>query len=481
MGRRALRRVPPAFEVVMNQPRDSFSERYKELYDHFPGFAYRTRVVEYERGVSYLCRQEVVSEGSFDIFGLSPQAMYGFNAIEKNTHPEDIAYVRKATQEALDSGRTATLIYRVLHVTTKQIKWVREEQRCICDEEGRPTHLEGFLIDVSREKLYEIQLEEENRRLRRKQDEAEDRLEGMLGRSEAMHALFQCLRRASPGESSVILYGETGSGKDIAARTVHQLSGRKGPFVPVNCGAIPENLLESEFFGHVKGAFSGAVTGREGYLAAADGGTLFLDEVGELPVHLQVKLLRAIENKSFTPVGSSRVCTSDFRLICATNRDLSAFVREGRMRSDFYYRIHVLTIGIPPLRDRREDLLLLSEEYLRKRGVSWTISPLVQKRMMAYDWPGNIRELYNFLDRCIAFGSEAAQSLISVYEERDGGEKLDETLDEAVARTERSVIGRCLKELDWNVGRTALRLGVSRSTLQRKMREYGFVRPGSAR
>ena len=292
-----------------------------------------------------------------------------------------------------------------------------------------------------------------------------------------MQALFQCLRRAAPGDSSIILYGETGSGKDIAARTVHQLSGRKGAFVPVNCSAIPENLLESEFFGHVKGAFSGAVAGHEGYLAAAEGGTLFLDEIGELPLHLQVKLLRALENKSFTPVGASRPCTSDFRLICATNRDLSALVREGSMRSDFYYRIHVLTIGIPPLRDRRDDLLLLAEEYLRKRGVNWSISPMVRERMMAYDWPGNIRELYNFLDRHIAFGSEAAKTLIPMQEDEDACLPQDLTLDEVVALTEKRFIGSRLKDHGWNIGRTAARLGVSRSTLQRKMREHGLARP----
>ena len=465
----------------MNQTMESFYKIYKELYDHFPGFAYRTKVVEYERGRKYLCRQEVVSGGSFDIFGLSPEDMYGFNSIERNTLPEDIEHVHKTTLKALDSGKSTTLFYRVLHVATKQIKWVREEQRVIRDENGRPTHIEGFLIDVSREKLYEQQLEEENRRLRGKQDEHGDRLEGMLGRSEAMHALFECLRRAAPGDSSIILYGETGTGKDIAARTVHQLSGRTGAFVPVNCGAIPENLLESEFFGHVRGAFSGAITGHEGYLAAADGGTLFLDEVGELPLHLQVKLLRALENKSFTPLGSSRPCTSKFRLICATNRDLNALVREGRMRSDFYYRIHVLTIGIPPLRDRREDLSLLAEEYLRRRGVSWTISPMVRERMLAYDWPGNIRELYNFLDRCIAFGSEAAKSLISEQDKGDDSEFMDVTLDEAVARTEKRLIDCCLRDQQWNIGRTALKLGVSRSTLQRKMREHGLARPEGRR
>lgn len=459
--------------------KDSIYKLYKELYDHFPGFAYRTRIVRYEPGKNYLCRQEVVSEGSFDIFGLAPESMYGSDAIERNTVPEDIEYVRRSTQEALDSGRMMTLFYRVIHVSSREIKWVREQQRPVYDEAGRPTHLEGFLIDVSREKQYELQLEEENRRLRQRDAGEEDRLEDMLGRSEAMHALFQRLRLAAPTDSSIVLYGETGSGKDIAARTVHQLSGRKGPYVAVNCGAIPENLLESEFFGHVKGAFSGAVSNHAGYLVAADGGTLFLDEVGELPLHLQVKLLRALENKSFTPVGSNRSKTSDFRLVCATNRDLNAFVREGRMRSDFYYRIHVLTIGIPPLRERKEDLPLLAAAYLKKRGVNWTIPPMVSQKMAQYPWPGNIRELYNFLDRCIAFGSEAARGLVLADEQESQNDEscLPLSLEEAVGRTEKRVISLCLKACDWNVGRCAEKLKISRSTLQRKMKEHGLTRP----
>ena len=165
-----------------------------------------------------------------------------------------------------------------------------------------------------------------------------------------------------------LICGETGSGKDMAARAIHALSGKKGAYVPVNCGAIPETLMESEFFGHVKGAFTGASLNKEGYIAAANGGTLFLDEIGELPPQLQVKLLRSLENKTYTPVGSHTPRPSSFRLIAATNQDLSQLVREKRMRADFYYRVHVLSITIPPLRERPGDIPLLTAAWQEKRG-----------------------------------------------------------------------------------------------------------------
>ena len=465
----------------MSQTMESFYKIYKELYDHFPGFAYRTKVVEYERGRKYLCRQEVVSGGSFDIFGLSPEDMYGFNSIERNTLPEDIEHVHKTTLKALDSGKSTTLFYRVLHVATKQIKWVREEQRVIRDENGRPTHIEGFLIDVSREKLYEQQLEEENRRLRGKQDEHGDRLEGMLGRSEAMHALFECLRRAAPGDSSIILYGETGTGKDIAARTVHQLSGRTGAFVPVNCGAIPENLLESEFFGHVRGAFSGAITGHEGYLAAADGGTLFLDEIGELPLEAQGVLLRVLEEGRFMRVGGTEEIETDVRLITATNRNLPALVREGKFREDLFMRLNVVPLRIPPLRERPEDIGAIADNWwfnhFRKH-----LSDGQKSALEAYTYPGNVRELLNILERAIVFREDDFAKLIAEHQELSGdlsaggagsvsakgkeaqdSADIPDDLDDAIRRH----VHRVFEKYARNVSKAATALNITRTTLRK--------------
>ena len=203
----------------------------------------------------------------------------------------------------------------------------------------------------------------------------------MVGQSEPMRQLYSQILRAAETDSNVIIYGETGCGKDLVARSIHEYSGRKGNYVPVNCGAIPEQLLESEFFGHVKGAFSGAHANKDGYIGAAHGGTLFLDEIGELPLHLQVKLLRAIENKMYTPVGDNKPRKSSFRLIAATNQDLARMVREKKMRSDFYYRVHVLSITLPPLRERQGDIPLLVDAWMERRKCFWCC-----RGMCAWPW-----------------------------------------------------------------------------------------------
>jgi sigma-54 dependent transcriptional regulator, flagellar regulatory protein len=209
----------------------------------------------------------------------------------------------------------------------------------------------------------------------------------------------RCARIAA-SEATVLVLGETGTGKEVLARLVHQNSPRcDGPFVPVNCGAIPEALLESELFGHLKGAFTGAVSNRRGRLALAEGGTLFLDEIGELPLSLQVKLLRVLQDRSYEPIGSAQSVPANFRLVTATNRELKAEVEAGRFRQDLYYRLLVCPITLPPLRDRRGDIVPLFFHFWKARGEHRAVEPAALEILGAYDWPGNVRELENLVER----------------------------------------------------------------------------------
>jgi len=206
--------------------------------------------------------------------------------------------------------------------------------------------------------------------------------------------------RVALTDATVLLTGETGTGKEVFARFIHSSSPRNGrPFVPVNCGAIPETLLESELFGYVRGAFTGAVSARRGRVALADGGTLFLDEIGELPLSLQVKLLRLLQERTYEPVGSSESLPANFRLVAATNRDLADEVRAGRFRSDLYYRLHVCPVRLPSLRERRHDVAVLFRHFWERRGESRPVEPAVMQCLTAYDWPGNVRELENLVER----------------------------------------------------------------------------------
>jgi len=222
------------------------------------------------------------------------------------------------------------------------------------------------------------------------------------------------IAQVAPSLAAVLVEGESGTGKELVARALHQLSKRSGPFVPLNCGAIAPDLLESELFGHVSGAFTGAKKGREGLFRVANNGTLFLDEIGEMPLSMQSSLLRALEQKAIRPVGAEREVQVDVRIVAATNRNLKQEVEEGRFRRDLYYRLNVLTIELPALRDRLEDIPVLSHHFTQQlakdlgvKAVSWTHEDI--QSMQAYDWPGNIRELRNMMERCLLLGKPPAE------------------------------------------------------------------------
>ena len=449
---------------------------YESLYNSLPGFAWRAKILGAAPWGGHRLSLEIVSDGCLSIFGIVPEKMLGTNTIEQCTLPEDLGFVKQKTDEAIRSHLPVVFYYRILCADRRTVKWLREEARCIYADDGAPLYMEGHIADATQEKEQELQLRRENQRLEALTGESNGRLGGMVGNSKSMRLLYEKIRLAASSEAAAIFYGETGTGKDLAARTLHLLSGRKGHFVPVNCGAIPESLMESEFFGHVKGAFSGAVSSQEGLIAAADRGTLFLDEVGELPPAMQVKLLRVLEGKTYTPVGTSKPRTSHFRLVCATNRNLNDLVAQGKMRPDFYYRVHVIAMDIPPLRERMEDIPLLIRSYFEKHGIQQTLSPVVNRHIMEYPWPGNIRELHNFLDRCLIFGESEAEALGML--ERKGADRPRScpTLAEAVFDAEKYAVSQALRRCGGRLDQSAALLGTSLSTLKRKIRRYGLSR-----
>lgn len=306
----------------------------------------------------------------------------------------------------------------------------------------------------------------------------------LVGKSEPMQKVYDLILKAAKSDANVVVFGETGCGKELVARAVHELSPRSGKaFVPVNCGAIPESLIESEFFGHKKGAFTGAYFEKHGYLHTADGGTLFLDEIGEIGLNLQVKLLRAIESGEFVPLGDSRAKRSDIRFVAATSRDLAAMVRQGLMREDFYYRIAVILIPLPPLRERKEDLPLLIEYFMKLYGGEQRPTKLPGKVMDAlldYDWPGNVRELQNVLQRYLTVKSldflpAQPQPVRDSSEVPPTAPDLVPNLNEALLRFEKALILKALEQHQWNKTKAAKALGIDRRSLFRKMEKTGIL------
>ncbi len=362
--------------------------------------------------------------------------------------------------------------------------------RAIRGDGGKVIHLDGFIEDVTEARLREKDLKERSENLNREVQQLRAsftdryRFGKIIGKSAVMQGVYEDMLGAASSESSVIVYGESGTGKELVARGIHELSRRRAEeFVPVNCGAIPEHLLESEFFGHKKGAFTGANSDSPGYLGRAHGGSLFLDEVGELRLDMQVKLLRAIDGGAYFPVGDSRPRVSGFRLITATNRNLREMVKSGKIREDFFFRVDVVPIDLPPLRKRREDIPLLVDHFLREitKNENPPVLPgTVLEALYKYDYPGNVRELQNILQRYLAIRK---LDFIGFFEEQ--GPRPSSTvyewtpLQESVTEYEKSIIEKCLAFHQWNRSRTARVLGLNRKTLYSKMKGHGLILPHS--
>jgi DNA-binding NtrC family response regulator len=333
------------------------------------------------------------------------------------------------------------------------------------------------LSRIVRKAVDQRRLKKENLRLRtRIEDMAPD--EQLIGDSPQVRKIEETINTVSQTDVSVLIQGDSGTGKELIARLIHSRSPRRfSPLVAVNCGALPESLLESELFGHEKGSFTGAHYKHRGKLEIASGGTLFLDEVGTIDLKTQVDLLRVLDTKQFTRLGGNQVISVDFRVICATNQDLQQLVREGRFREDFYYRINVFPISVPPLRARRGDIRLFAEafidQYARKLRKKVTkLSPDALAMMLKYDWPGNVRELKNAIERAaVVCEGPVIQPddlpLPTVQKTRPTGPNTLEAIEKAH-------IVEMLEQTGWNITRSALILGIDRVTLYNKIKKYGL-------
>lgn len=341
---------------------------------------------------------------------------------------------------------------------------------------------------------------------RRKTEPLDAPLPDVVGNSESMREVYRLTRLVASSQASVLLIGETGTGKELIARSIHRLSSRAdGPYVRVNCGALSENLLESELFGHVKGAFTGAIGNKTGRFEAAHGGTIFLDEIPSMSAKLQVKLLRVLQEGEFERVGESRTIRVDTRVIAATNVHLEDAIEAGNFREDLYYRLNVVPICLPPLRDRREDIPILVRHFLHKhcernRKETPDVPKEILARLQDYDWPGNVRELENYVERAVVLGQPGVVNLEALVPGAHGerrlrashlrGDSLDAQIDRLIVtavdlwgdepnlrdrlvqKVERALIEHVLEANNHVIIKAAAKLGINRNTLQKKIAEF---------
>jgi DNA-binding NtrC family response regulator len=345
---------------------------------------------------------------------------------------------------------------------------------------NKPFRSEELLLTIERA-LRQIDLRREVAQLRRRVGEGAKAT--IVGKSQPMERLFDLIERVAPTRATVLVAGETGTGKELVARAIHDLSDRaRKPFVPVNCSALPETLLESELFGHMKGSFTGAIANKRGLFEEAQGGTLFLDEISTIPASIQVKLLRVLQDRKIQRIGGTQQVPVDFRLVAATNVDLAEEVANGRFREDLFYRLNVFPIHVPPLRERKSDIPLLANyfrlRFAQENGVEPPeISPETMQRMVDYDWPGNVRELENFIERGVIMYA-GARTLRFEPPQRERGRPERELVTRAreerwdLDRLEREYILEVLEEVGGHRGNAADLLGIDRRTLYRKLKQY---------
>lgn len=352
----------------------------------------------------------------------------------------------------------------------------------------KPLNLDQLEIVIERA-LHSRQLENENRILRTQLDKRFG-LEAIIGRTPAMEELFKLIRQVAPSRATALIQGESGTGKELVAHAIHNLSPRaRGPFIAVHCAALPQNLLESELFGHEKGAFTGAVERRRGRFELAEGGTLFLDEISEIAPAIQVKLLRVLEEWKFERVGGQETLEADIRLVTATNNDLKKLVQEGKLRNDLFYRLNVVMINLPPLRERRDDIPLLARHFLQdfarenNRKIE-DISADALAALVAYNWPGNVRELKNVIEQMVVLGRGTKLTLrdlpASVRENEQPAPPTGGIISApsipllagSIREANRRMIMAAIESAGGNRTLAAKKLGISRRTLHRKLREF---------
>ena len=336
----------------------------------------------------------------------------------------------------------------------------------------KPVDLDQLELRVEKA-LKAHRLESEVKDLKAQLDEKYG-MDGIVGSSPAMQKVFRMIKQAAPTDATVLIQGPSGTGKELVARAIHNLSLRsKGPFVAVEFAAISPNLLESEMFGHEKGAFTGATSRRIGRFEAANHGTIFLDEISEMPLELQVKLLRVLQEREFQRVGSNETVKTDIRIVAATNRDLAAYVREGKFREDLYYRLNVIDMHLPGLKERAGDGPLLVNRFLKEFGGK-SVSPDAMRLLETYPWPGNVRELRNAVEKMCVLSQSGEIGVDDVPDEmkRDVPKML--STSGTLGETEKAKILAVLEEVGGNRTKAAERLGISRRTIYRKLEEYGL-------
>lgn len=310
-------------------------------------------------------------------------------------------------------------------------------------------------------------------------EEEKDSIFGeIIGKSSEIEKIKDSVKKIAKNNTTVLITGETGTGKELIAWTIHKLSGRIGPFVPVHCAAYAKGIIESELFGHERGAFTGADKQRRGKIEIAENGTLFLDELGDIPLDIQVKLLRVIENRTFERVGSNKQINTNSRIICATNKNLNEMVKQGTFREDLFYRVNVFPIHIPPLRERKEDILPLVEYFLKKHNSNLKIDNNNKNLLLNYPWPGNIRELQNIIERALILSDEnnlkidlAMGNINSDYYNVNNLE-VNKGLDKIIEDIEKQIIMKTLMENNYSQTKTAKILKINRTTLQYKIQKY---------
>jgi DNA-binding NtrC family response regulator len=353
----------------------------------------------------------------------------------------------------------------------------------------KPIDADGMLALLEKA-IERTDLQAENIQLKQKlQDKY--KFANIIGRSKKMQDLFELVESVAASEANILIQGENGTGKELIANAIHYNSKRsKGPFIKINCAAIPKDLIESELFGYKKGAFTGAAMDKEGLLEMAEGGSLLLDEIGEMPPYLQTKLLRVLQEREYRPIGSERIVHVDFRLICATNIDLEAGLRDGKLREDLYFRINTITLRVPPLRERTEDIPLLCDYFLDRFRQRYqknvkTIAPTAYHLLIRNRWPGNVRELENAIERgvLVAKGTEIMVSDLpeSIREETSPSQEFVIPPHRTLAEIERMAILQTLQRTNWNKQEAAQILGLYRPTLYSKMKKHDIKDMKAAR
>lgn len=403
----------------------------------------------------------------------------------------DIRMVRISGIEALDAIRRINPAIPIVLMTAYASVDTAVEalKKGAYDYLTKPLDFEKLKITLLRA-MEHVRLRDENYRLKAQAAEHFDR-RNIVGNSPAMRQLLETLTQAAPAEATVLITGESGTGKELVAGAIHYNSPRRnGPFVKINCAAITETLLESELFGHERGSFTGADRRKEGRFVQANGGTLFLDEISSMPMSMQAKLLRVLQERELTRVGGEEVIRLDVRVVAATNVPLEDMVKEGAFREDLYYRLNVVTLRLPALRERREDIPLLADRFLKdftekNRKDIKGFSPQAMDRMLRHNWPGNVRELMNAIERAVVLSTGSYLDAAILLPDFSGTDNPPVVLPQEpetiipLEEVERATIIRTLNALDGNKSETARQLGITRKTLHKKLKSYGMM-PDSA-